>query len=196
MFLKNFPKIEARLVLKMFLNLRQIWASRSYKLSSYKKKRVTKKLKGQSLTCAKRRTIKFDPIKAVLLMKFRSLDWVMVILWKCLGFLLSLGTLQIVKWLMHFVSAISTPHLTIERNVFEYFYFVLYLETQRKNKKNAANTRTSLTEFRHQMRSGVWLAYLSLNCLFNGIVWCFWCYLTDGRTDGQTHPLVEMRERI
>ena len=40
MFLKIFLKIEARLVLKMFLNFGQIWASRSYKLGSYKKKRV------------------------------------------------------------------------------------------------------------------------------------------------------------
>ena len=31
-------------------------------------------------------------------------------------------------------------------------------------------TLTSLTEFRHQMRSGDLLAYLSLNCVSNGIV--------------------------
>ena len=38
MFLKVFIKIEAGDVLKMFLNFGQIWASRSYKLGSYKKK--------------------------------------------------------------------------------------------------------------------------------------------------------------
>ena len=36
---KFFFKIEARLVLMMFLNFGQIWASRSYKLGSYKKKK-------------------------------------------------------------------------------------------------------------------------------------------------------------
>ena len=35
---KIFLKIEAGHVLKMFLNFGQIWASRSYKLGSYKKK--------------------------------------------------------------------------------------------------------------------------------------------------------------
>ena len=59
--------------------------------------------------------------------------------------------------------------------------------------------KTSLTEFRHQMRSGDLPAYLSLNCLFNGVVSCSWWYFvqiqfisqkfnslgTDGRTDGR-----------
>ena len=40
MILKFFLKIEAEQFLKMFLNFWQIWASRSYKLGSYKKKRV------------------------------------------------------------------------------------------------------------------------------------------------------------
>ena len=40
MFLKIFLKTEAGHVLKMFLNFGQIWASRSYKLGSYKKKNV------------------------------------------------------------------------------------------------------------------------------------------------------------
>ena len=39
MFLKIFLKIEAGHVLNMFLNFCQIWASRSYKLGSYKKKK-------------------------------------------------------------------------------------------------------------------------------------------------------------
>ena len=39
MFLKFFLKVEAGHVLKMFLSFGQIWASRSYKLGSYKKKK-------------------------------------------------------------------------------------------------------------------------------------------------------------
>ena len=62
---------------------------------------------------------------------------------------------------------------------------------------------TSLTEFRHKMRSGDLLAYLYLNGLSIGIVSCFKCYfvqiqpgnlisqkfnscVTDGPTDGRT----------
>ena len=62
---------------------------------------------------------------------------------------------------------------------------------------------TSLTEFRHEMRSGDLLAYLSLNCPSSGIVSCSWCYfvlllskyqifqkfnlcVTDGRSNGPT----------
>ena len=40
MFLKFFLKIKAGHVLKMFLSFARIWASRSYKLGSYNKKRV------------------------------------------------------------------------------------------------------------------------------------------------------------
>ena len=39
--------------------------------------------------------------------------------------------------------------------------------------------RTSLTEFRHQMRSGDLLAYLYLNCLSNGIISCSRCYFVQ-----------------
>ena len=42
MFLNFFSKTEAGHVLKMFLQFWQISASRSYKLGSYKKKRVLK----------------------------------------------------------------------------------------------------------------------------------------------------------
>jgi len=42
MFLKCFLKIEVGHVLKMFLTFGQIWASRSYKLGSYKKKTCMK----------------------------------------------------------------------------------------------------------------------------------------------------------
>ena len=62
------------------------------------------------------------------------------------------------------------------------------------------NTRTSRTEFGQQMRSGDLPAYLSLNCLLNGIVSCSQCYfvqiqpisqkfyscVTDGPTDEPT----------
>ena len=34
------------------------------------------------------------------------------------------------------------------------------------------NYQTGLTEFRHQMRSGDLLAYLSLDCLSDGIISC------------------------
>ena len=68
-------------------------------------------------------------------------------------------------------------------------------------------SRTSLTEFSHQMCFGELLAYLSLNCHSSCIVSCysiqippgnpisqkFNSCLRDGRTDGRKHPL---RERI
>ena len=38
---------------------------------------------------------------------------------------------------------------------------------------------TSLTEFRHQMRSGDLLAYLSLNHHSNGTISCPWCYFVQ-----------------
>ena len=72
--------------------------------------------------------------------------------------------------------------------------------------------KTSLTEVRHQMRSGDLPAYLSLNCLFNDIFSCSRCDFVriqtiaqkfnlcvrqiDGRTDRRTHRFSEMRERI
>ena len=71
------------------------------------------------------------------------------------------------------------------------------------------------------MISGELPAYSSLNCLFDDIVSCSWCFFvqiqprdpisqksnlflidglsdapTDGPTDGRTHPPTEMRERI
>ena len=60
--------------------------------------------------------------------------------------------------------------------------------------------KTSRTEFGQQMRSGDLTAYLSLNCLSDGLVSCSRCYfvriqlitekfnsfVTDGRTDRRT----------
>ena len=92
----------------------------------------------------------------------------------------------------------------------------------RVSTKTPVTKQTSQTEFGQQMRSGDLPAYLSLNCVSNGIfVLSRWSFVqfrpnfqkfnlcvtyrrtdgrtdwrTDRRTDGRTHPLIEMREYI
>ena len=53
------------------------------------------------------------------------------------------------------------------------------------NVAELTNIELSVTEFRHQMRSGDLSAYLSLNRLLNSIVLCSWCYFVQIQPSSQ-----------